>query len=89
MTPWRLRRRLREWLFDKLLGDFLSEPIETEPEPEPREETVDAVDASTPLVDDEAMSMLSLRAVPTRKEEPEPVPLIGSVEERLARYRLR
>lgn len=89
MTRWGLRRRLREWLFDQLLGDFLSAPIEPDPEPPAPEESVVVVDPSTPLLDDEALSMLAPRAPQPSKVEPEPPPLIGSVEERLARYKLR
>ncbi len=89
MTPWQLRRRLRAWLFDKLLGDFLSEPVEPEPEPAPRGESVIEVADGTPLLDAEALAMLAPRVTQPRQEEPSEPPLVGSVEERLARYRLR
>jgi hypothetical protein len=91
MTPWGLRKRVRAWLFDKLVGEMLNDvQVEAEPEPAPDVEHAEAMSDDAPMLSDEAHRMISVRA--PAKESIAPVeepPLQGSVEERLARLRLR
>lgn len=93
MTPWGLRKRVRAWLFDKLVGEMLNDVGEArEPEPDVTAdvEHVEVMADGTPMLSDEARRMIADRA-PEKEPIPavEDKPLTGSVEERLARLRLR
>ena len=90
MTRWGLRKRLRTWLFDQLLGEFANEePIEAEPEAPAAAEHVEPMADDAPLLDAEAVRMLGRPRQKPSQAAPEAVPLAGSVEERLARFKLR
>lgn len=91
MTPWGLRKRLRAWLFDKLVGEMLNDvQVEAEPEQVPDVEHVEVMSEDSPMLSDEAQRMIAERAPAKASIAPvEEPPLQGSVEERLARLRLR
>ncbi len=91
MTPWGLRKRLKAWIFDQLVGEMLNadEP-EAEPEPGPAGERVEVMGDDVPMLTDEAQAMIALPAADKASiAAPEVPPLTGSVDERLARLRLR
>lgn len=91
MTPWGLRKRLRIWLFDKLVGEMLNADVEAEPPPAPPGESVELMPDGAPMLSPEAQQMIVDPRAPGNKPIPaaEPPPLTGSVEERLARLKLR
>lgn len=98
MTPWNLRRRLRGWICTKLVGfDPITIFEDNQPEPPPLEpqDNVTLVDDDAPTLPDEAQRMLAgvgpagRHPIATMEPEAKLKPLAGSVEERLAQYRLR
>jgi len=90
MTPWGIRKRLHRWLILKLTGlDFEAlDNMEPDPEPPASEDEVNAIPDDSPFLGNEAASLLAI----ARKSPilaPSTEPLVGSVEERVARTRQR
>ncbi len=93
MTPWRIRKRLHQWLITKLIGLEFAALDVMEPEPAPpasedQEDEVISLPDDAPFLGDGAAQLI---AKPRSNIAPatEAKPLVGSVEERFARTRPR
>lgn len=91
MTPFRIRERLRTWaaakLF-KLIGLDLGELEQVQSEPPPPDDNVVPMVGDSPFLGEDAMSFIATSSQTSAPKVPEPeLPLVGSVEERLAKLR--
>ncbi len=89
MTPFHLRARFKNWLLQRLLGIDASSLAEPPTEdPAPPVDHVTPLPADAPFIGADAAEFLA--APPVRKQPlaAKDLPLEGSVEERLLRYKL-